>query len=69
MSRRSCREKASEAQLTFLLNTLLFVKVVDTDEHPRPVSADKMAALRPVFKKDGVVTAANASGICDGAGR
>lgn len=44
-------------------------KVVDTDEHPRPVAADKMAALRPVFKKDGVVTAANASGICDGAGR
>lgn len=44
-------------------------KVVDADEHPRPVSAEKMAALRPVFKKDGVVTAANASGICDGAGR
>eukprot|EP00752_Nemacystus_decipiens_P011320 g10060.t1 len=43
-------------------------KVVDADEHPRPVAADKMAALRPVFKKDGVVTAANASGICDGAG-
>ena len=47
----------------------LLLKVVDTDEHPRPVSAEKMAALRPVFKKDGVVTAANASGICDGAGR
>ncbi|CAM9349772.1 unnamed protein product, partial [Hapterophycus canaliculatus] len=43
-------------------------KMVDTDEHPRPVSEEKMAALRPVFKKDGVVTAANASGICDGAG-
>ncbi|CAM9455232.1 unnamed protein product [Pylaiella littoralis] len=43
-------------------------KVMDVDEHPRPVSAEKMAALRPVFKKDGVVTAANASGICDGAG-
>lgn len=52
-----------------LCNTWLFLKVVDTDEHPRPVAADKMAALRPVFKKDGVVTAANASGICDGAGR
>lgn len=45
------------------------LKTVDTDEHPRPVSEEKMAALRPVFKKDGVVTAANASGICDGAGR
>eukprot|EP00904_Undaria_pinnatifida_P012214 jgi/Undpi1/8122/HiC_scaffold_24.g10594.m1 len=44
-------------------------KVVDTDEHPRPdASGEKMAGLRPVFKKEGVVTAANASGICDGAG-
>lgn len=47
-----------------------FLKVVDTDEHPRPdASGEKMAGLRPVFKKEGVVTAANASGICDGAGR
>jgi len=29
---------------------------------------EKLSKLRPVFKKDGVVTAANASGICDGAG-
>ncbi len=44
-------------------------KVVDTDEHPRPdTSLEKISSLRPVFKKDGVVTAANASGICDGAG-
>lgn len=44
-------------------------KTVDTDEHPRPdTSLEKIASLRPVFKKDGVVTAANASGICDGAG-
>jgi len=42
---------------------------VDTDEHPRPDTAlEKISALKPVFKKDGVVTAANASGICDGAG-
>ena len=42
---------------------------IDTDEHPRPdVTTEKMAKLKPVFKKDGVVTAANASGICDGAG-
>ncbi len=40
----------------------------DTDEHPRPdASLESMAKLRPVFKKDGVVTAGNASGICDGA--
>jgi acetyl-CoA acyltransferase 2 len=44
-------------------------QVIDTDEHPRPdTSLEKISALRPVFKKDGVVTAANASGICDGAG-
>ena len=43
--------------------------VVDTDEHPRPeTSVEKIAKLKPVFQKDGVVTAANASGICDGAG-
>ena len=42
---------------------------MDTDEHPRPdTSLEKIASLRPVFKKEGVVTAANASGICDGAG-
>ncbi|MCC6747529.1 MAG: acetyl-CoA C-acetyltransferase [Deltaproteobacteria bacterium] len=38
------------------------------DEHPRPdASLESMAKLRPVFKKDGRVTAGNASGICDGA--
>ena len=43
--------------------------VVDTDEHPRPeTSLEKISALKPVFNKNGVVTAANASGICDGAG-
>lgn len=41
--------------------------VVDTDEHPRAGSTiESMGKLRPVFKKDGVVTAGNASGICDG---
>lgn len=44
-------------------------KTIDTDEHPRPdTSLEKISSLRAVFKKDGVVTAANASGICDGAG-
>ncbi len=41
---------------------------IDTDEHPRPDSSlEKMANLRPAFKKDGTVTAANASGVNDGA--
>jgi acetyl-CoA C-acetyltransferase/acetyl-CoA acyltransferase 2 len=39
-----------------------------TDEHPRPqTNLEGLAKLGPVFKKDGVVTAGNASGICDGA--
>jgi len=42
--------------------------VFDTDEHPRADTAlENLAAMKPVFKKDGTVTAANASGINDGA--
>ncbi|MCW2307668.1 acetyl-CoA C-acetyltransferase [Rhodobium gokarnense] len=42
--------------------------VVDTDEHPKPsTTVDGLAKLRPAFKKDGTVTAGNASGINDGA--
>ncbi|MGR6836250.1 acetyl-CoA C-acetyltransferase [Syntrophomonas erecta] len=41
--------------------------VFDTDEHPRATTREKMAGLRPAFKKDGTVTAGNASGINDGA--
>ena len=40
--------------------------VVDTDEHPRETSLEKLAQLRPLFP-DGTVTAGNASGINDGA--
>ena len=41
---------------------------VDRDEYPRPgTTAEKLAALRPAFAKDGTVTAGNASGINDGA--
>ena len=40
----------------------------DTDEHPRQnTSAESLATLRPVFKKEGTVTAGNASGINDSA--
>ncbi|WLR60366.1 acetyl-CoA C-acetyltransferase [Guptibacillus hwajinpoensis] len=40
----------------------------DTDEYVKPgTTADKLAKLRPAFKKDGGVTAGNASGINDGA--
>ena len=42
-------------------------KVFDTDERPMETSMEKMAKLRPAFKKDGTVTAGNASGINDAA--
>ena len=41
--------------------------LVETDEEPEKVKFDKIPSLRPVFAKDGVVTAANASSINDGA--
>jgi len=42
--------------------------VLDSDEHPRPdTTREGLAHLKPVFKKDGIITAGNASGICDGA--
>ena len=42
-------------------------EVVATDEEPFKVNFDKLAGLRPVFKKDGTITAGNASTINDGA--
>ncbi len=41
--------------------------VFEVDEHPRLTGLDKLANLKPAFKKDGAVTAGNASGINDGA--
>ena len=43
------------------------VVAFDTDEHPKPTTVETLAGLRPAFKKDGSVTAGNASGINDGA--
>lgn len=40
-------------------------KVFDTDEHPRSTTKELIASLKPAFKKDGTVTAGNASGIND----
>lgn len=40
----------------------------EVDEHPKATSLEALAGLRPVFQKDGSVTAGNASGINDGAG-
>lgn len=41
--------------------------VFDTDEHPRRVTVEKLAALEPAFKEGGTVTAGNSSGRNDGA--
>jgi 3-oxoadipyl-CoA thiolase len=41
--------------------------LVDTDEHPRRTTLEKLASLKPAFVKDGTVTAGNSSGINDGA--
>uniref|UniRef100_A0AC35TRZ6 3-ketoacyl-CoA thiolase, mitochondrial n=1 Tax=Rhabditophanes sp. KR3021 TaxID=114890 RepID=A0AC35TRZ6_9BILA len=41
--------------------------VFEVDEHPRQTSIEKLASLKSVFQKDGLVTAGNASGISDGA--
>lgn len=40
--------------------------IFDTDEHPRQTTMEKLAGLRPAFKKDGTVTAGNSSGLNDG---
>ena len=41
--------------------------IVDQDEEPKKFQLDKIAGLKPVFEKDGTITAANASSINDGA--
>jgi acetyl-CoA C-acetyltransferase len=44
------------------------LKIVDTDEHPRPgTTLEGLGKLSPAFKKEGTVTAGNSSGINDGA--
>ena len=40
--------------------------VFDTDQQPRETTAEGLAKLRPAFKKDGMVTAGNSSGLNDG---
>jgi 3-oxoadipyl-CoA thiolase len=41
--------------------------LVDTDEHPRLSSLETLAKLKPILRKDGTITAGNASGVNDGA--
>ncbi|MEO5972744.1 MAG: 3-oxoadipyl-CoA thiolase, partial [Sphingomicrobium sp.] len=42
-------------------------RIVDTDEHPRLTDLATLAKLKPIVRKDGTVTAGNASGVNDGA--
>jgi acetyl-CoA C-acetyltransferase len=52
----------------FIVKTRKGDVAFDTDEHAKPgTTAEDLAKLRPVFKKDGTVTPGNASGINDGA--
>ncbi|GAA4230055.1 3-oxoadipyl-CoA thiolase [Sagittula marina] len=41
--------------------------IVDTDEHPRASTIDKLASLKPIVRPGGTITAGNASGVNDGA--
>jgi acetyl-CoA C-acetyltransferase len=68
--------KALEAQkagrfndelIKLTLNSKSGETILDKDEEPEKVKFDKIPTLKPVFDKDGVVTAANASSINDGA--
>jgi acetyl-CoA C-acetyltransferase len=65
---RSQRRWAEAQAAGRFRDELVPVGEVEVDEQPRPdTSAGKLAALRPVFREGGTVTAGNASGVNDGA--
>ncbi|QMW21469.1 acetyl-CoA C-acetyltransferase [Sandaracinobacteroides saxicola] len=65
-ARRDGRFKPEIAPVT--LKTRKGESIIDTDEYIRDgVTPESLAGLKPAFKKDGTVTAANASGLNDGA--
>jgi acetyl-CoA acetyltransferase family protein len=62
-------QKKAHAALSagFLTDEIAPMAMLAQDEHPRAdATAEGLAKLKPLFKKDGVVTAGNASGIVDG---
>jgi acetyl-CoA acyltransferase 2 len=62
------RTKSAADSGRFAAELVPIAGVLDSDEHPRPnTTREGLAALKPVFRKDGVITAGNASGISDGA--
>ena len=64
---RAARGRLAEEISPISVSTAEGPVEVDVDEHPRETSRSALAGLRPVFQKDGTVTAGNASGINDGA--
>ncbi|GAB4386128.1 acetyl-CoA C-acyltransferase family protein [Albidovulum sp.] len=58
------RDEIVPVEITTRKGSVIF----DTDEHPKATTIEALGGLRPVFQKDGTVTAGNASGINDGAG-
>jgi acetyl-CoA acetyltransferase family protein len=67
-SLRSQQRWAAAAEAGRFDDELVPVGDVTRDEHPRPdTSAEKLATLKPAFRKDGSVTAGNSSGLNDGA--
>jgi 3-oxoadipyl-CoA thiolase len=65
---RSQQRWAAAAEAGRFDDELVPVGDVTRDEHPRPdTSAEKLASLKPAFRKDGSVTAGNSSGLNDGA--
>jgi 3-oxoadipyl-CoA thiolase len=64
----SQRRHAAAVETGRFVDEVVPVGELEHDEHPRPdTSAEKLAALRPAFRKDGTVTAGNSSGLNDGA--
>ena len=62
------RTKSANEFARFNEEIVTVAAVLNHDEHPRPNTTPKgLAELKPVFRKDGIVTAGNASGISDGA--
>jgi len=62
------RTKSANESARFNEEIVAVAAVLDRDEHPRPhTTSGALAELKPVFRKDGIVTAGNASGISDGA--
>ena len=65
---RSQQRWAAAAEAGRFDDELVAVGEVTRDEHPRPdSSAEKLASLKPAFRRDGSVTAGNSSGLNDGA--